>query len=147
MGHRKSDIDLDKLEVLYKQGLTYTQMGRILKRSNGAISFQIHTLKKLGRIEYRKSIIPPKAEQKKRHFGRIISDNSLTWKSFKSLPMPPWEYVSDTGKTILDLKPRDCRWPCKDNLFCGKLSERGFSYCAEHQKKSEGRNDRSNPVV
>lgn len=146
MGWGKHKIDIEVLEAQYKAGMTYPEMAKGFNCSCGAISFQVQKLKKLGRIEYRMDNIKKK-EVKTRIVPKTNTHNSVLWKSAKIIPLPDWEYVSETGKTILDLKPRDCRWPCKDNLYCGKISVLGKSYCAEHQKKSEGRNDRSNPVV
>lgn len=42
-------------------------------------------------------------------------------------------------KPLLDLNPRDCRWPMtadKPFLFCGEPKAEGSSYCACHKRLS-----------
>jgi len=139
MGWHVKKIDLDRLEALYKEGWTYTQLGSEFNCTNGAIGFQIKKLKKLGRIDSRKDAVIPKVKVNKLKLPKTIIDNTLAWKSFKKIPLPDWDYVSETGKTLLDLKSNECHWPCKDDLYCGKMPVAGKSYCEEHQRKSEGK--------
>jgi len=136
MGWGVVKIDLDKLQNLYNEGLTYEQLASSFNVTKGAVSFQLQKLKRQGKIKPRAVTLKP---QKRDRLPNTVINNTLSWRSFKSYPMPNWDYVSETGKTLLDLKANECRWPCKDGLFCGKISAMGKSYCEEHQRKSEGR--------
>lgn len=139
MGWHEHKIDLDKLVNLYNEGKTYVQMGDAFNVTNGAISFQLQKLKKLGRIQYRMHNIKKKEKPKKLKLPKTIIDNSIVWKSLKRIPLPNWDYISETGKTIIDLKNNECHWPCKDDLYCGKMSVIGKSYCEEHKLIAEGK--------
>lgn len=141
-------IDVDKLETLYNDGLTYSQMAGIFGCEKGAVSCALGKLRKSGRIGYRPPQVKkerhprktrarkPSNSTKNRASTKIRPNTTLSWKNWK-IKHVPWDYESETGKTILDLKPHDCRWPCKDGLFCGKISATGKSYCEEHLRKSK----------
>jgi hypothetical protein len=132
MGWGQAKIDLIKLEILYKQNLTYQQLANEFNVTTVAIGFQLKALRKLGRVEYRDV---KSKKQVKRGLQRKYVTNPLIIENNRArLIDVPWNYVSETGKTILDLKHNDCRWPCNDGLYCGKMSATGKSYCEDHQK-------------
>lgn len=38
-------------------------------------------------------------------------------------------------KKLIDLEPRDCRWPLETGGFCAERKERG-AYCGAHAKRA-----------
>jgi len=144
MGWGVHKIDLNELAKSYEQGMTYFKMAEKFNCTNGGISFQVRKLKASGIIKSsRVEKNNPKKSIKIRPFKKSIMDTSLTWKPLHKIKDMPWNYISETGKTIMDLKHDDCRWPCNDGLYCGKISVTGQSYCENHQKISVGKNGTS----
>jgi hypothetical protein len=49
--------------------------------------------------------------------------------------------VSNSGKVLAELEPRDCRWPigdpsASDFHFCGTSQAAGLPYCQEHARRA-----------
>jgi|GEM_PF-2716988 len=55
-----------------------------------------------------------------------------------------------TGRTFLDLRPRDCRFPLGPHdeppvMFCGALAREGSPYCQHHHTVAYVRTRRAQP--
>jgi len=138
MGVKK--VNDEKIIKLYNSGLTYAEMASSERVNVRTIDYSLCRLRKEGKITgYRSQYIQMANKSANRPFKKPKQNTTLSWKPREKLKDLPWKYISETGKTIVDLKQHDCRWPCKDGLFCGRVSATGKSYCEEHQRISEGK--------
>lgn len=120
------------LVQLNSEGLSATQMGAKLGVSRNAV------IGKLSRIgvkmfmsqSFRRKRIPkPKPPLQKRLMLNRIQDVTCV-----ILPIERIDVKREDGKTFLELKGNDCRWPFGDRnyYFCGRQTEEGKPYCFTH---------------
>ena len=125
-----------KLKELWGKGHTASQIAEILgDTTRNAVIGKAHRLKLAARAYSKNSQTKSTKEQKSQ--SQIPRPEKLSRKArFKSLLLDK-NFEPENPKTLEELNDSTCRWPIghpdeKDFYFCGRSSEKGFSYCKLH---------------
>ena len=125
-----------KLKELWSKGHTANQIAAMLgNTTRNAVIGKAHRLKLAARAYSKNSQTKSTKEQKSQ--SQIPRPEKLSRKArFKSLLLDK-NFEPENPKTLEELNDSTCRWPIghpdeKDFYFCGRSSEKGFSYCKLH---------------
>ena len=125
-----------KLKELWSKGHTANQIAAMLgNTTRNAVIGKAHRLKLAARAYSKNSQTKSTKEQKSQN--QITRPEKLSRKArFKSLLLDK-SFEPENPKTLEELNDSTCRWPIghpdeKDFYFCGRSSEKGFSYCKLH---------------
>ena len=125
-----------KLKELWSKGHTANQIAAMLgNTTRNAVIGKAHRLKLAARAYSKNSQTKSTKEQKSQ--SQITRPEKLSRKArFKSLLLDK-SFEPENPKTLEELNDSTCRWPIghpdeKDFYFCGRSSEKGFSYCKLH---------------
>lgn len=139
-----TDDRVSLLKKLWGEGHTAAEIAKQLGGvTRNAVIGKAHRLKLSGRVspiqQNKKPANKNVAQNKKADKPTVVT----TQKSRAPTPVIATETTAPTKReklyTLMELKPRMCRWPCgdpkeKDFGFCGDHAMAGLPYCAEHAK-------------
>jgi GcrA cell cycle regulator len=153
-----SDETVARLKDLYKEGLSCNQIGYRIGTTRNAVIGKLHRIGlSKGRHPATPRILKPKKEpsiaQPKAPFrirpveteiGHPNSpyDRARIRQETKAIPIEAPPEPRGDKPTLIQLKPRDCRWPYGDPRdlesfhFCGQPRAGEGWYCAGHAKQA-----------
>ena len=124
---------VNRIIQLYHQDNSYLQISRIMGNvTRGKVQGILTRAIKAGHVKKRFDLNEKQIMENKIKIGT---------KDFK------WDYEPlGVGVSLLDIKPDQCHFPCKDGLYCGAKidnnNKKTFKqYCTEHHKVMIGDND------
>lgn len=138
-----TDERVSLLKKLWGEGHTAAEIAKQLGGvTRNAVIGKAHRMKLSGRvspIQQNKKPANKNVERKpvsEKLKVASTSEKTVPTKSKEAVPAP---VKSDKLYSLMDLKPRMCRWPCGDPKeeefgFCGDNSMAGLPYCEEHAK-------------
>jgi len=119
------DTRIEKIAKLYKEGISFNNIGLRLRISKTTVSNDVNKLIKSGEI-------------KQRIIGKDKYKNTISMNIKRSLPeneKKSFDYPApDNAVDIMNLKHNSCRFPFHGTLFCGKIKTPVSSYCKEHDE-------------
>ncbi len=135
------------LKKLWGEGHTAAEIAKQLGGvTRNAVIGKAHRLKLSNRvspIQQNKKPANKNVERKTvKKIASVVSSSNHNISSVSSAPkIPQVTHSNNSGElySLMDLKPRMCRWPCGDPKhadfgFCGDASMPGLPYCEEHAK-------------
>lgn len=130
-----TDDRVSLLKRLWGEGRTAAEIAKELGGvTRNAVIGKAHRLKLSGRVS-------PIQQNNKKPIERKVSERvSVVQTKSPSLPEKILKKPANSQLySLMDLKPRACRWPVGDPKeahfgFCGENSMTGLPYCAEHAK-------------
>lgn len=144
-----TDDRVSLLTKLWGEGHTAAEIAKQLGGvTRNAVIGKAHRLKLSNRvspIQQNKKVAPKPAANKNEKAVKVVEKAKVT-RVKKAAPVAPSPVFQedpiedrDDLYSLMDLKPRMCRWPCGDPKeegfgFCGHNSMPGLPYCPEHAK-------------
>lgn len=139
-----NDEQIATVRKLWACGVSMRLIGYEVGRTRSAVAGYVTRLK-LPKRRNADSAPPPKVKRHRTMTKRtVVTTQRLNVKPFMGGPtvFTHGVYVGatyeapDTRKTLLELGPDDCRWPCwndgdAEKFFCG-APQAGLSYCRDH---------------
>lgn len=131
-----TDDRVSLLKKLWGEGRTAAEIAKELGGvTRNAVIGKAHRLKLSGRVS-------PIQQNNKKPTENKISDRVSVVQSKSPVALPEKILKKPANSqlhSLMDLKPRACRWPVGDPKeahfgFCGENSMTGLPYCAEHAK-------------
>lgn len=120
--------DIEKVRKLYYDGATFAIIAEKLSRTRNAIAGLCNRLQ----FERGPKPVKPAAPKVDKGAPEIIAKVKEIVEVFS--PPPPRE--KNQTKSLIELEPRDCRWPIGDSdfQFCAEEIVEGKPYCLKHCK-------------
>ena len=125
----------EKLKELWKKGHTASQIANLIGgTSSNAVIGKAHRLNLQARAGSKKTY--SKTTLKNNTSTEVKTEKLSRKARFKALLLDK-SFEPENPKTLEELNDSTCRWPIghpdeKDFYFCGRSSEKGFSYCKLH---------------
>lgn len=128
---------VDRFKQLFTDRYSYSQIAKKLSEEFSITLTRNATIGFANRIKMpkrKKTDIPRKSEVRIDKPGR--GGNPLK----APAPLAPYTPRPEVGKgsvTLMQLKPRSCRWPFGDRppfLYCGCMTVEGHPYCEDHMR-------------
>lgn len=121
-----TDEDIEKARQLYYSGATFSEIAGELSRTRNAIAGLCN------RYQFKRAPKPPKVIVKKKILSAIVKKA----REIVEVIAPPIPTVRNSPKSLIELEPRDCRWPIGDSdfQFCAEEIVEGKPYCLKHCK-------------
>lgn len=132
---------VEKLKALWAEGLSASQVATKLGGvTRSAVIGKVLRLKLDGRDKPSVPRAPRKRAPERPIKLRVVGPtvfHDAEARPPRAVPPPGTEGPGRV--TLLDAKPRDCRWPigdpqADDFTFCGAHAEEGHPYCGDHEK-------------
>ena len=123
-----TDDRVELLTKLWTEGKTAAEIAKELGGvTRNAVIGKAHRLKLSNRVS-------PIQQNKK-----TVQKKKKSVPQIKSAPKPSKEKAVKKNLDLIDLGPRQCRWPSgdpqdKDFGFCGEMTVAGLPYCLEHSQ-------------
>ena len=107
--------ELKDATEMWTNGVTSTVIAKKLGRTRNAVIGKMH----------REGADPPAKEHVFKKIRKVAY-----------MPKPKPKVVSAEGVTLKELDYGMCKWPIREDKYCGQKSLEHRSYCDFHQKKS-----------
>ncbi len=122
-----TDEDVERARQLYSNGATFSAIAAELSRTRNAIAGLCH------RYKFARAPGPPKVVAPKKTVAAVTKKIKEIAKVIAP-PTPPTP--RNSPKSLIELEPRDCRWPIGDSdfQFCARETVEGKPYCLKHCK-------------
>lgn len=125
-----TDEDVEKARQLYYNGATFSAIAAELSRTRNAIAGLCN------RYQFKRAPKPPKVAAAKKVTAALTKKIKEIAEVIAppTLPIPPTP--RNSPKSLVELEPRDCRWPIGDTdfQFCAEETVEGKPYCLKHCK-------------
>lgn len=123
----------DKLEALWADGLSASQIAPLLGVTRNSVIGRVHRL----RLFRLCGVVKVKRERRQRPNRQAMHSARLRAKALPSPPAPPVPTTApeSLNLTIYQLTDRTCKWPYGDmapHTYCGSLAVEGKPYCTYH---------------
>lgn len=137
-----TDERVSLLRKLWGEGHTAAEIAKQLGGvTRNAVIGKAHRMKLSGRVSPIQQNKKPanKNVERKQVSEKLKAANASEKPAVKEKEAVPAAVKSDKLYSLMELKPRMCRWPCGDPQeegfgFCGHKAMAGLPYCEEHAK-------------
>lgn len=120
--------DIEKVRKLYYDGATFSAIAGKVARTRNSIAGLCNRLQFERAPKPVKPVVPKVAKEATQIIAKV--------KEIMEIFSPPPPPEKNQPKSLIDLQPRDCRWPIGDSdfQFCADEVVEGKPYCLKHCK-------------